>query len=218
MNELKDLTIITCEPFNGNSLWVETTEADGHWRTLVEAWPDLKRVLETYTTERRTIISAGAHIGMYVAGYADLFKVVYAFEPHPLHFYCLVNNVQFPHVIKIQAGVGEKASMGSMVGNSLGAWMNEQIDAKPYLPIVPIDAFQFPAVDVIQLDVEGYELRALTGAIDTITTHHPLLIIENGHEQNIVDFLRPLGYTIVERMQWDTVWKWIYESNDEPKI
>jgi len=34
------------------------------------------------------------------------------------------------------------------------------------------------------------------------------LIIENGHQQIFVDFLTLLGYTIIERMQWDTVWGW----------
>lgn len=206
MNELKNQVIQNETAFLSNMSWYATTVGDGHWGVLVPDWPNLKQVLETHTTERRTIISAGAHIGLYVCGYAELFKTVYAFEPDPLHFYCLVNNVQFPNVVKIQCAVGEKAAVGVIAGNGMGSWVDTSVE-NLYLPIVPIDAFQFPAVDVIQLDVEKYELMALKGAIDTINTHHPLLIIENGHEQNIVDFLSPLGYTMIERMQWDAVWK-----------
>jgi len=207
MNELKNLSIVNEASFLSNSFWHTTPVNDGHWGVLTPDWPNFKRVLETHTTERRTIVSAGGHIGLYACGYAELFKTVYVFEPDPLHFYCLVNNVQFPNVIKLQCAVGEKPSMGAMVGNGMGARVDSSGE-NLCLPIVPIDAFQFPTVDVIQLDVERYELQALKGAIDTIMTHHPLLIIENGHEQNIVDFLGPLGYTIIERMQWDTVWGW----------
>ena len=175
----------------------------------------MKLAIETHIPERRVMISAGAHVGVYIQGYAALFNMVYAFDPDPLHFYCLVNNVQHHNVVKIQAALGEMPSFGSMVGNSLGANMTEDLNTHPFIPILPIDAFRFPVVDVIQLDVEGYELRALRGAIHTITASKPLLIIENGHYENIVDFLTPLGYTIVERLQWDTVWKW---KSHEPQI
>lgn len=217
MNEL-DLQVTSLpDSFLGQTPWCfdSISTGNGSWSTLVGAWGPMKAAIEKHIPDPRVIISAGAYVGMYICGYASLFKTVYAFEPDPVHFYCLVNNVQFPHVIKIQAGLGEMPAFGAMVGNSLGANLSEEISNSPYIPILPLDVFHFPVVDVIQLDIEGYELRALKGAVHTIVQHKPLLMLENGHYENIVDFLTPLGYTIVERLQWDTVWKW---GVNEPEV
>jgi FkbM family methyltransferase len=210
MNELKTQTTIIPDSFLGQTSWCYDSISAGNqsYGTLVGAWEQMKLAIETHVPEPRVIITAGAHVGMYVYGYASMFKTVYAFEPDPLHFYCLVNNVQFPNVIKIQAGIGEIPAFGSMIGNSLGASLTEEVNTAPFIPILPLDSFQFPVVDMIQLDIEGYELRALKGAVHTIVQHKPLLMLENGHYENIVDFLTPLGYTIVERLHWDTIWKW----------
>lgn len=215
MNELKGIVTHITESFQGSNEWFyPPCGQDWTWGALVGDWEPLKAAIEQHAPEKRVIITAGAHCGLYAYGYAGGFRTVYAFEPDPVHFYCLVNNVQFHNVIKIQAGLGETPSFGSMVGASVSATVSEDVNAGPFIPVLPLDGFNFPVVDVIQLDIEGYELRALKGAIQTITAHHPLLILENGHLQEIVDFLTPLGYTCTNRLAWDSVWVYKGESSD----
>jgi hypothetical protein len=60
-----------------------------------------------------------------------------------------------------------------------------------------VDSFRFSDVSLIKIDVEGHELKVLRGAEKTISTFHPVIIIEIW--VNNVDFVLPLlasyGYT-----------------------
>jgi hypothetical protein len=58
---------------------------------------------------------------------------------------------------------------------------------------------QFFIPDFIKLDIEGAEDAALNGAIGTLTTHKPHLIVEvhgEDKEQHCVSLLKSFGYTI----------------------
>jgi FkbM family methyltransferase len=52
-------------------------------------------------------------------------------------------------------------------------WMNEQV-----VDTTSIDAMSLPRLDFFKLDVEGYEVPALTGAIDTIQQYRPWIWVE----------------------------------------
>jgi FkbM family methyltransferase len=43
---------------------------------------------------------------------------------------------------------------------------------------ITLDAFNFPRLDLIKMDVEGMELEALAGATKSIQAHRPLMLIE----------------------------------------
>jgi len=52
-------------------------------------------------------------------------------------------------------------------------WMNDRV-----VDITSIDAMDLPRLDFFKLDVEGYEVPALTGALDTIRKHRPWIWVE----------------------------------------
>jgi FkbM family methyltransferase len=52
-------------------------------------------------------------------------------------------------------------------------WMNDRV-----VDITSIDAMDLPRLDFFKLDVEGYEVSALQGAINTIKQHRPWMWIE----------------------------------------
>lgn len=52
-------------------------------------------------------------------------------------------------------------------------WMTKQV-----VDTVSIDAMALPRLDFFKLDVEGYEVPALTGAIKTIQQHRPWIWVE----------------------------------------
>lgn len=65
-------------------------------------------------------------------------------------------------------------------------WMNDRV-----VDVTSIDAMDLPGLDFLKLDVEGYEIPALTGALNSIQTHRPWMWIEYmlvGH-QAIMDCL-----------------------------
>ena len=45
-------------------------------------------------------------------------------------------------------------------------------------PTMRIDDLALPGCDLIQLDLEGYELFALKGGLDTINKYKPVIVIE----------------------------------------
>jgi hypothetical protein len=53
------------------------------------------------------------------------------------------------------------------------SWMNDRV-----VDITSIDAMVLPRLDFFKLDVEGYEVPALTGALNTIKKHRPWIWVE----------------------------------------
>ena len=52
-------------------------------------------------------------------------------------------------------------------------WMNDRV-----VDITSIDAMDLPGLDFFKLDVEGYEVPALTGALETIKKYRPWIWVE----------------------------------------
>jgi FkbM family methyltransferase len=52
-------------------------------------------------------------------------------------------------------------------------WMEDRV-----VDITSIDAMDLPRLDFFKLDVEGYEIPAVTGALDTIKKHRPWIWVE----------------------------------------
>ena len=52
-------------------------------------------------------------------------------------------------------------------------WMNDRV-----VDVTSIDAMDLPRLDFFKLDVEGYEVPALIGALNTIKTHRPWIWVE----------------------------------------
>lgn len=68
------------------------------------------------------------------------------------------------------------------------------------VPLVTVDALQLHP-RVVKMDLQGLELAALAGMVQTIESAHPVFMIEIGeHHAQIVEFLAARGYT---RWCWD---------------
>ena len=77
-----------------------------------------------------------------------------------------------------------------------------------------IDNLNLHGCDLIQLDVEGYELNALLGAIETIKKYKPVLCIEfcekwlnryNDSSEKVLDLIYSLGYKLVDEYGVDKI-------------
>jgi FkbM family methyltransferase len=122
------------------------------------------------------VVDAGANIGIYsrfLSRYVGPSGTVHAFEPSPENFQRLrAATRQFPNVKPIQAAVGERSGETKLYisdklnvdhrtyeadGNSRRAVSTE---------MVALDDYFKPGerVDLIKMDIQGYELHALRGA------------------------------------------------------
>lgn len=181
--------------------WLWPSEDTACWEWLQNE-KDIPEVLATYCTNKRVVVQAGGNCGFYVKPYAAMFDTVYTFEPNPQNFYCLCHNVDESNVIKLQACIGNGHKLVGITSKKKNAGVSRVGDFKGGYPTFKIDNLALSVCDLIHLDVEGYELFALQGAIKTIKKCQPIIALEwldhgtayNVKQSDILNLLSNLGY------------------------
>jgi FkbM family methyltransferase len=179
---------------------------------------DLDHVLPMLKN-KRVCIQAGGNCGVWPRVLAPLFSQVLTFEPDPMNYVALKHNVaDFPNVTPFNVALGTEAGFVDMFTPShetdnCGAL---QVDVKPFgtVPMISIDSLYVSAIDMIYLDIEGFEIPALRGAARTIRENRPLVVIEDkglseryGHKQGDADrVMADFGYKVAKRMHRDVVY------------
>ncbi len=157
-----------------------------------------------------TIITAGANCGMYVRFYAKMFKHVYAFEPNPLSFHCMVMNNQYDNVVKLNAALGSAPGLVDLDRGDLGNIGTHKIKKESgvlKIPTITIDSLALESCDLIQLDVEGYESNVVEGAMHTIMRFKPIIIAENFSSDEARKLMSNMNYEYVETSFSDSIFK-----------
>jgi hypothetical protein len=83
-------------------------------------------------------------------------------------------------------------------------------------PMETLDAFGIADVDLVKIDVEGYERFVLEGARQTLLRYKPVVIVEqkSGSDRYAVDrlaalrYLESLGAGVVDRVVDDFIMAW----------
>jgi len=163
-----------------------------------------------------TVVTGGTNCGMYARLYAKRFKHVFAFEPEPVAFTCMVNNTPYDHVIKLNAALGNGHGIVGLYRvpqdepgtDQLNIGMNrlQPPSDEFHIPMMTIDSLQLDECDLIALDVEGYEQYALEGAKETIAKFKPVVIAErfNSPEQQM--YMKNLGYVYTDQSALDSIY------------
>lgn len=186
--------------------WVWPSEDKSSWDGQ-QPQRDLYMSLIPYVENKNIMIQAGGNCGFVLNGFVEYFNTIYTFEPDPINFYCLNQNITSPNVIKIQGCLGNNTNpvniqplIAEGIAHDIGG---THVSGPGLIPVFRIDDLNLPECNLIQLDVEGYELEALSGAIETIKKNKPVLCIEffeswlnryNTSSNQILDLLDNLGY------------------------
>lgn len=133
-----------------------------------------------------TVVDAGASLGDHTLTYAKLVGPsgrVLAFEPHPLTFQALKFNFdRWSNVICVNMGLSDRVgSLSFTREENIGASHCSNEGEK--IGVTVIDAYfdSFMSCDLIHLDVEGFETRAIMGARETIAKFKPAIVLEVNH-------------------------------------
>jgi FkbM family methyltransferase len=141
-------------------------------------------------------VDVGAAMGSYCWILGGPARKIYAFEPGRIHNACLSRAAFNSNVEVIRAAVG--SAPGKVRLFTRGAEPDDRFSASISLqnPVtkaaaivdeveqVTLDGFfaeHLPAgrsIDLLKIDVEGYELNVLEGAVGLIDAHKPLIICE----------------------------------------
>jgi len=135
-----------------------------------------RRLIRTILFRGAVVVDVGANIGIYsrcFSGCVGPTGVVHAFEPSPQNFRRLQSATRkLANVRLSRAAVGERSGRSQLYLSD-----NLNVDHRTYRPegesretvrvdIIALDDYFRPGarVDLIKLDVQGYELHALRGA------------------------------------------------------
>lgn len=210
--KFKELTEIRDVDVLGESNWYWTKEdqgafgnySDGPMRDWIDSHSDK---YFKYLKNTGTLITAGTSCGMYARLFSKKFEHIYAFEPDPLSFYCMVNNVQEEHVHKFNAALGNRCGVSRLnLANKVNVGMNSISEEGLDIAILSIDSLNVPELDLIQLDVEGYEFNVLEGGRRTIEKFKPVIIAECFSDETHKEYMRNLGYSYMENSFSDAIY------------
>ena len=148
-----------------------------------------RRLLRSVLSPGAVVVDAGANIGIYsqfLSHCVGPAGIVHSFEPAPENFKHLQSaTCNCPNVRLSQAAVGERSERSKLyVSDKLN------VDHRAYLPkgdsrraididIIALDDYFQPGerVDLIKMDIQGYELQALRGASRVLADNSDLKML-----------------------------------------
>ena len=179
-----------------------------------------------HVKNHRTAIDIGGHIGISVNCWAPLFEKVIAFEPMVDHYECLLKNTaKFNNVEAHNCAISNESRIlrgAYRTGKNSGSfqlldedWSTRKKTKIYDIPSRRLDEFEFENVDLIKVDVEGWEFEVLKGSISTIQKHRPVLMIEfthgGGHENKSMHHYDVDAYlSLIKELEY----KAVYEGDD----
>lgn len=158
-------------------------------------------------------VQAGGNCGVWPKNMAAKFGLVYTFEPDPENFNCLSVNVTEHNVIKMQAALGDRYGLIDVVTPDETNCGSKYVQPGGVVPTIRIDDLCLPKLDFLMLDIEGAEVNALLGGMETIKRCRPVVVVENkphtqrfGYENGeSIKVLESIGYKVAFRRHADVL-------------
>jgi len=169
---------------------------------------------------RRVAVDVGAHVGLWSRVMALDFDRVECFEPVPAHRDCWERNLAATeNVVMHPCALGPeraKVTMHTGPDSSGDTWVDPRESGGDVIQ-VPLDSFEFPIVDFLKIDCEGYESHVLEGAEETLLRCKPVICVEqkqgHGEKYGLADtqallLLESLGFRRRGGIQGDFFLTW----------
>ncbi len=176
--------------------------------------------LKSQLPQDAAILDIGANIGNHSLFFlSELTKsFVYAFEPLSQNFQILQENISrngFNDRVQIHnIGLSDENTNGSIESftpSNTGATKLRKDENGNY-SLAKLDSISIDKkIDLIKIDVEGFEAFVLRGAKELIARDHPLIFVEIFQEQfqEVSGILSDYGYSLHEKFDTqDHFWVW----------
>jgi FkbM family methyltransferase len=166
----------------------------------------------------RRIVDVGANMGIMSDRYAKWAGQVESFEP--IHSLCRPgwHNVALSNT----TGTMPFFQCDDLALSRLQLKPTTQVNGTMIdVEVRTLDSFGWTDVDAIKIDVEGFELEVLQGAIETIRASHPVIQAELMKQsrmikknQQVVELLLGLGYRTFDYKHLPLGDKWFHRPKD----
>jgi FkbM family methyltransferase len=139
--------------------------------------PHVQEQLRQLIKPGDVVLDVGANIGAHTTLMADLVGkdgVVYAFEPRWNLYRELVQNLRLngtKNVVPLRFAIGDGSGVIELKGTDSQATPSRA-------ELRTLDSFHFQPVNLLRIDVEGYEDHVLAGAAETVKKNQPPILIE----------------------------------------
>jgi FkbM family methyltransferase len=190
-----------------NGFWVPSNDIHvEQWRTGQPFTQNkcLKEFLnwcQKHDQKFNTVLDIGAWCGTWSAEFAPYCKKIYAIEPDRTHVECLLKNLSsFDNIELLDYAVGDTETTVSLTDDDFT--QARRIYSAGNISMKTVDSFQLEEVDLIKIDVEGFEMNVLRGAKDTLKNCKFLMIELNNNSKKynssnteIEKYIKELGFT-----------------------
>jgi FkbM family methyltransferase len=172
-----------------------------------------------YVKKHNVALDIGAHIGIWSVALSKVFNQVHAFEVNPDTTPCLNLNIESRNIKNVLVhpfGLGE-----SNYGIQLIPTQNKSMatfvipESIGNIPIKSLDSLNIKNIDLIKMDVEGYESFVLLGGKSTIKKYKPIIVTEDknlhkkyGDIPSPSEILINFGMTLIKKYRKDSIYGW----------
>jgi FkbM family methyltransferase len=202
---------------------LETSSYEHKWVDTARRLLDLRR---HYYGDGVVVLDCGANIGSHAIEWARHMAgwgSVVAIEAQERIFYALAGNLVINNCFNARAvhaaignteGIMKIPEPSYLVPGSFGSlelrkrdnteFIGQKIDYTEAKMVevraITLDSLKLARIDLIKMDIEGMELEALEGAAQSLSGHHPMLIIETIKldQAKLRSFLEQLEYRIFD--------------------
>ena len=148
-----------------------------------------------------TVIDIGAWCGTWAKAMEPFAKKVIAFEPDKVHFACLQRNCTI-NCDPRQEAVGSENKHISLTEDDFT--QAKRVEKEGDIRMVTLDSLAYEDVDLIKIDVEGYEMEVLKGADNTLADTQYLMIELNNNTKkygssniDVEKHIKNLGFNLL---------------------
>lgn len=179
---------------------------------------------QEYIPNEGTFLDIGANIGNHSLMFQQIFheRKIVCFEASPMNFVLLQHNLSpFENITPICCGLGEKFEVvkfvhfpqnygGSGVVSNYPTHIDGMpIESYPKISVITnrLDEFGLTDISFIKMDIEGHEMFAIKGGIETIKRDKPLIWLEDFHYDHNIDksptqyLIDNLEYELIKRVE-----------------
>lgn len=176
------------------------------------------------------IIDVGSNIGQTAMTFAQISSensLIYGFEPDPINYTKAVGNLKlnkFKNIVYKNIGLGSSKGELPLKIDTPANRGGNRIDLKNVSENsvrIEIERFddvilelKIDKIDLVKIDVEGFELEVLKGAENSLKIYKPLLFIEiddrnlsqqGASARELLNYLNKIGYTCIQSESGKTI-------------
>lgn len=188
---------------------------------IEKEWDKKGKFVLSLCKNKNTVVQAGGNLGIFPYYLALYFDNVITFEPIQKNLYSLYKNITgLKNIIVIEEALGDKvgtATIKKELPKNCGA-IQLKYTSDTGMRVNTLDSHEIQGVDLLWLDVEGFEVKALKGARDTIAAFKPIIVLENnglieefpadldGSKEFRVWVEKEFGYRYISRIMRDDIY------------